>query len=368
VRVLRAPAGALALLVFCLGGAPRAAADIVALTSPAPATCVTDDGAVFSVENGALRPVRGQFMISPPGGHEWHPRTGVALDGEPGQLLGMRLWSAEPLDSLTVLIGTPGKNGLSRAPGFRAEVQQGAEEWVALIGIPPWTTPQEYTLTLTAASGQHSYILVQPFTVTARTFRSERIPLNAELTDMATVPDEKKKNESRVLAMILATPHPDAVFETGPFIVPIPGGRRTSGYADRREYDYSDGNKGYSVHLGVDIASPLGTAVAASGKGRVVFADLRIMTGNTVIIEHLPGLFSVYYHMSTISVKTGDVVEQGAPIGSVGMTGFATGPHLHWEVEAAGVAVDPDALVHRPLLDTNADFFDIEHAVSTEGR
>jgi murein DD-endopeptidase MepM/ murein hydrolase activator NlpD len=99
-----------------------------------------------------------------------------------------------------------------------------------------------------------------------------------------------------------------------------------------------------------------------------VFADLRILTGNTVIIEHLPGLFSVYYHMSEILVKTGDVVEQGALVGSVGMTGFATGPHLHWEVEAAGVAVDPDALVGRPLLDKKADFFDIEHAVSTEGR
>jgi hypothetical protein len=368
VRLLAARAGAFALLVFCLGRPPAAAADMVALTSPRPAACITDDGAVFSVVDGALKPVRGQFMIFPPGGHEWHPRTAVALDGEPGQLLRMYLWSAEPLDSLSVQIGIAGKNALSRSAGFRAGTRNGTEEWVALIGIPPWTAAREYSLTLTAAAGQRSYILVQPFTVTPRVFRSDRISLNAELTDLATVPDDKKKNESRILAMILATPHPDAVFETGPLVPPIPAGRRTSGYADRREYDYSDGSKGYSVHNGVDIASPLGTSVAASGKGRVVFADLRIMTGNTVIIEHLPGLFSVYYHLFSIAVKTGDVVEQGAAIGTVGMTGFATGPHLHWEVEASGVAVDPDALVRRPLLDTSADFFDIEHAVSTEGR
>jgi len=367
VRIFPACAGGLALLVL-LSAASAAGADIVALTSPSPATCVTDDGAVFTVENGALKPVRGQFMIFPPGGQELHPRTGISLNGEPGQLLRMYVWSAEPLDSLSVQIGTPGKNSLSRTSGFRAEVQQGTEVWVALVGIPPWTSPREYTLTLGAAAGQRSYTLLQPFSITGRAFFSERIALTAELTDMATVPDEKKRNESRILAALLGAPHPDAVFETGVFVLPIAGGRRTSGYADRREYDYSDGTRGYSVHLGVDIASPVGTPVAACGKGRVVFAESRILSGNTVIIEHLPGLFSVYYHLSTIAVKAGDVVDQGTVIGAVGMTGFATGPHLHWEVENGGVAVDPDALVRRSLLDKNADFFDIEHAIATEGR
>jgi hypothetical protein len=340
---------------------------MVALTSPVSATCVTDTGAVFTVENGALRPLRGQFMIFPPGGQELHPRAGISLDGEPGQLLRMYVWSAEPLDSLSVQVGTQGKNSLTRAVGFRAESREGMELWAALVGIPPWSSPREYTLTLSAASGKRSFLLLQPFTVSSHAFFSERIPLTAELTDMATVPDEQKKEESRVLAEVLVTPHADAVFETGPFVVPIPGGRRTSGYGDRREYDYSDGTKGYSVHLGVDIASPLGTPVPAAGRGRVVFADTRILTGNTVIVEHLPGLFSVYYHMSTIAVKTGDVVERGQVIGTVGMTGFATGPHLHWEVEDGGVAVDPDALVRGPLLDKNADFFDIDHAVAPKG-
>jgi murein DD-endopeptidase MepM/ murein hydrolase activator NlpD len=220
---------------------------------------------------------------------------------------------------------------------------------------------------LTAAAGQRSYLLVEPFTLASRKFLSERITLSAELTALATVPDQKKKDQSRVLAEVFATPHPDARFETGTFIVPIPVGRRSSGFGDRREYDYADGSKGYSVHLGVDIVSPAGTPVPACGRGRVVFAHTRIMTGNTVVIEHLPGLFSVYYHMSSISVKKDDIVEKGQVIGAVGMTGFATGPHLHWEVEDAGVAVDPDALVRGPLLDNNAEFFDIDHAVAAKG-
>ena len=360
-------AAALGLLLAVQAGIARLGADTVALTSPAAATCTTDDGAVFSVENGALRPVRGQFMIFPTGGMELHPRTAVSLDGEPGQLLKMFVWSAEPLDSMSVQIGTTGKSPFTKAVGFRAESRQGIELWMALVGIPPWNPPREYALSLTAAAGQRSFLLMQPFTVTERQFYSERIPLSALLTDMATVPDEQKRTESRILAAVFATPHSDAVFEKGAFIVPIPGGRRTSGYGDRREYDYADGTRGYSVHLGVDIASPIGTPVPACGQGRVVFAALRILTGNTVVVEHLPGLFSVYYHMSSIAVKVGEVVEKGQVIGAVGMTGFATGPHLHWEVEDAGVAVDPDALVRGPLLDKNADFFDIDHAVAPKG-
>ena len=363
----RALGAAFGLLLALLPGIPPLAADTVSLTSPAAATCVTDYGAVYTVENGALRPVRGQFMTFPPGGQELHPRTAVSLDGEPGQLLRMFVWSAEALDSVTVQIGSDGKGAFAKAVGFRAESRKGIELWAALVAIPPWSPPHEYTLTLSAAAGERSYLLVQPFTLTSRSFFSERIPLTAELTGMATIPDPKKKEESRVLAAVLATPHPDALFEKGAFIVPIPGGRRTSGYGDRREYAYSDGTRGYSVHLGVDIASPVGTPVPACGQGRVVFADLRILTGNTVVVEHLPGLFSVYYHMSSIAVKVGDIVEKGQVIGAVGMTGFATGPHLHWEVEDTGVAVDPDALVLGPLLDKNADFFDIDHAVAPKG-
>jgi len=117
----------------------------------------------------------------------------------------------------------------------------------------------------------------------------------------------------------------------------------------------------------VDIASPTGTPVPASGRGRVVFADTRILTGNTVVIEHLPGFFSVYYHLSSLAVKVGDMVEKSQVIGAVGMTGFATGPHLHWEMQCAGVAVDPDAVSRLPLLDKRPDFFDIEHAAAPKG-
>ena len=86
------------------------------------------------------------------------------------------------------------------------------------------------------------------------------------------------------------------------------------------------------------------------------------------MIEHLPGLFSLYYHLSALVAKQGEVVERGQIIGLSGMTGFATGPHLHWEVEASGIAVDPDALASGPLLNKSPDFIDIGSSQSTEGR
>jgi murein DD-endopeptidase MepM/ murein hydrolase activator NlpD len=363
----------LLVIALALAMPASAIADTLTLTSPVAATCVTDDAAVFNVQDGALHPVRGQFMIFPPGAAAFRPFVSESTDGQPGQLLRMYAWSAEPLDSFTVEVGQvqpgkPAKTAVASARGFRCGTVNGMDVWMVLLGIPPWDAPGEYTLTLTAVAGNRSYLRLEPFTVNTRSFFFERIPLSASLTDLVTAEDAQKTMESRVLALVLSTPHSDAVFETGTLLIPLPGARRTSGYGDRREYGYSNGTKGYSMHLGVDIASPTGTLVPASGRGRVVFASPRILTGNTIIIEHLPGLFTVYYHLSAIGVKVGEVVEKGQVIGAVGMTGFATGPHLHWEVEELGTPVDPDDAASSALLDKTDDFFDISGASSTEGR
>ena len=375
MRGPRAPRTAVTALVALLAAAATstaASAETFALTRPAAATCVTDGNAVYSVQDGALHPVQGEFMIFPPGTAAFRPLVSEASGGNPGQLLRMYAWSDEPLDSLTAEIGVvqpdrPGKPIL-RTRGFRCGSLLGSQVWMVLVGIPPWEAPGQYTLTLSAAAATRSYLRLQPFTVSARPFSFERIPLSGSLTELVTVPDEQKTRESQILARVLSTAHADAVYESGPLTVPFLGARRTSGYGDRREYDYSDGTKGSSIHLGVDIASPEGTPVPASGRGRVVFAAFRLLTGNTVIIEHLPGLFTVYYHLSALRAAVGEVVERGQVIGLVGMTGFATGPHLHWEVENLGSPVDPDAAAAAPLLDKRRDFFDIIGAASTEGR
>ena len=74
-------------------------------------------------------------------------------------------------------------------------------------------------------------------------------------------------------------------------------------------------------------------------------AENRITTGYSIVIEHLPGLYSLYYHLSEMKVQEGDYVKQGQLIGKSGSTGLATGPHLHWEIRLNGTAVRPEFFV-----------------------
>ena len=99
----------------------------------------------------------------------------------------------------------------------------------------------------------------------------------------------------------------------------------------------------------MDIAVPQGTPVRAPASGIVTFADASLyLTGGTVLIDHGHGVSSNFLHMSRIDVKVGDHVAQGQVIGAVGMTGRATGPHLHWGMNWFDVRLDPLLLVAPP--------------------
>ncbi len=210
---------------------------------------------------------------------------------------------------------------------------------MSLVGVPPTARPGVHQLWLPG-------IRVR-FRVSARAFASETIALTRELTVLRTQPDPRKTAEAVELARLLAAADPDRrCYETGPFAWPLAKPRRTAGYGDRRVYQYDDGTHATSrVHNGLDLALPEGTPVAACGAGRVVMAKERVVTGWSVVVEHLPGLYSLYYHLSAVAVQEGDLVAKGQVVGTLGKTGLATGPHLHWEVQAGGVAVDPDRLL-----------------------
>ena len=112
-------------------------------------------------------------------------------------------------------------------------------------------------------------------------------------------------------------------------------------FGDRRTYLYSDGTEARSIHNGIDFAAPKGTAVYSSAGGKVIFAGEWLITGNTVIVEYLPGVFGLYFHLNEILVSQGDYVGKGEKLGTIGNSGLATGPHLHWEIWINGVPVNP---------------------------
>jgi murein DD-endopeptidase MepM/ murein hydrolase activator NlpD len=118
------------------------------------------------------------------------------------------------------------------------------------------------------------------------------------------------------------------------------------------------------AHSGEDFASPIGTPVEAPNAGRVVLAQELYFAGNTVMIDHGLGLFSLLSHLSTIDVHEGASVTAGQLVGRVGATGRVTGPHLHWAVRAGAARIDPLSVLAvlgrngaptRPLLPLTRD-------------
>lgn len=120
------------------------------------------------------------------------------------------------------------------------------------------------------------------------------------------------------------------------------------------------------AHKGIDYGAPTGTPIRAAGDGTVAFAGVRNGFGNVVMIQHGGVYTTLYGHMSKIGVKTGQKVSQGQTIGAVGMTGLATGPHLHYEFHVNGNAVNPLANMNvamaEPMSKAEKSAFDKQSA------
>ncbi|MBX6377890.1 MAG: M23 family metallopeptidase, partial [Clostridia bacterium] len=102
-------------------------------------------------------------------------------------------------------------------------------------------------------------------------------------------------------------------------------------------------------HPGNDYGAPQGTPVYAAESGVVLYAGWQSGYGNTVIVGHGKGISTLYAHLSAILVASDQRVERGQAIGRVGMTGLATGPHLHFEVRVNGTPVNPDGYLGKVI-------------------
>ena len=122
-----------------------------------------------------------------------------------------------------------------------------------------------------------------------------------------------------------------------PFLKPIEG-ITTGNFGDQRVYD---NGKAAWRHKGWDIAAKKGTPIRAASSGIVVSASSTKSCGNIFIIDHGAGIYSMYYHMQKVYMKKDDSVSRGDIIGTVGATGIATGPHLHWQINVYKTPVNP---------------------------
>lgn len=202
----------------------------------------------------------------------------------------------------------------------------------ALIPTNYHTRPGNYTFSLGA--------LEQTLTVLPRDFKIQQLIVDSTISE-STRNDEANAEYNRLFVPVRKTSNPERYFDT-PFIMPT-SGRITTEFGEKRTVN---GELISYRHSGLDIASPLGTDIFAANTGKVVFAQKLILTGNTVIIDHGGGLFSVYEHMNEIIVEEGQMVEVSQLIGKMGTTGFSTGSHLHFMISYYDTNLEPGYFIY----------------------
>jgi len=121
----------------------------------------------------------------------------------------------------------------------------------------------------------------------------------------------------------------------------LPGSAPRAGFADKRAYSYRGTIVDHQVHLGVDLASTAHAPVPASNSGKIVFTGWLGIYGQTIIIDHGYGLFSLYGHLNEIKVAMGHMVQRGETIGLTGISGLAGGDHLHFSMLVHQTFVNP---------------------------
>lgn len=224
--------------------------------------------------------------------------------------------------------------------------QQSSSSVTLLTGLPlsSWWKENENCLLKISYSftGKNFKEIKLPFKILKKDFVSETLYLDEKNTSIKTDNSLRRQKDIEKLNAILSKTDSKALWQTKSFSLPVTSKRRTSFFADRRIYKYNTGSSQTGLHHGIDFGIKEGTEVYASAGGKVLLAEDRLSTGYSIVIEHLPGLYSLYYHLSEMNVKEGDFVKEGEKIALSGSTGLATGPHLHWEVRLLMQSVNPD--------------------------
>ena len=211
-------------------------------------------------------------------------------------------------------------------------VVQDGTEWVAVLGIPLAATPGAAQLKVRRSGEADDAV---PFMIDRFEYAEQRLNVAPGHVDLSKQDQARYERERVHLAAVAATR--TAVPPEGLQMRAPTAGPRSSSFGLRRVFNGQPRNP----HSGMDIAAPLGTPVVAPAPGRVIDTGNYFFNGNTVWLDHGAGLLTMVCHLSAISVKVGDTVAAGAPIGAVGATGRVTGPHLHWSVSLNRAMVDP---------------------------
>lgn len=211
-------------------------------------------------------------------------------------------------------------------------------QWLAVVGLPLDLPPGTHELAVDDGDGERNLA----FAVSAKRYPEQHITLND--SSKVTLSDEDGERAVAEIATIqqLKRHWREAADADRDFQLPAKG-RLASRFGLRR---YFNGEM-RAPHSGLDLAVGRGTPIGASALGQVLAVGDYFFNGRTVFVDHGNGLISMYCHLERIDVAAGDSVARGQRVGLSGMSGRASGPHLHWSVILNGAMVDPELFVKR---------------------
>ena len=209
-------------------------------------------------------------------------------------------------------------------------------KWFAVVGIPLDVAPGRYTVVAKQANGE---LREYPLEIGEKAYRSQRLTVkNKNQVEPSAEELRRIATERDTLLAAFA-----AWSDTAPELnLDLPTqGRLSSEFGLRRFFN----DQPSKPHGGIDLAAPMGTPISAPAPGKVIAVGDFFFNGNTVLMDHGQGMVSMFCHLRNTAVTPGQTLARGERLGTVGASGRATGPHLHWTVSLNGSAIDPMLLL-----------------------
>jgi murein DD-endopeptidase MepM/ murein hydrolase activator NlpD len=262
-------------------------------------------------------------------GVRWEPES--PQQGDPVVIfVGGLTGASAPVGSLggRALSFFPSGNGYAALTGIDVEVKPGKLPW---------------RIRVVDARGRPG-VLSGALSVRERKFPVQRLTLPKEMVDLDPPTLKRVEEESKRLRAVYEGLTPERLW-LGRFIRPVETAEPGEGFGARRIIN----GQPRAPHTGVDYSADAGTPVVAANSGRVALVADYFFPGRLVILDHGLGLYTLYFHLARVDVEEGGRVGRGQPIGAVGATGRATGPHLHFGAHLSQARIDPALLLSLPL-------------------
>ncbi len=208
----------------------------------------------------------------------------------------------------------------------------------AILGIDLYTKPDSYSLDI-ASEGA---VLHRTIVVSKKKYPVQRLTLPKRMVELSPENEARVEREQKKMAAVWPVVSPRGW--SGNFINPCEGEIVTK-FGVQRIINKIPKNS----HTGVDVSAKEGDAVLAPNNGVAVLIDDQFFSGNSIVLDHGQGIYTMFFHLSKVLIRPGQTVTKGEVIGLVGSTGRSTGAHLHWGVRIQGARVNPIELLQLKL-------------------